>query len=182
MTPHVFVRHPPLPQMQGTCYGRLDAMPDPRVFADAAAHLAPRLPDRALACSPRLRCRALADALQAERLARGLAMPPPKVDDRLRELDFGEWEGLRWDAIPRASLDAWAADVAGFAPPGGESFDRLVGRVRAALAVLDGPHVVITHAGVIRAAHRLAGWSAADAAALAVPYLEPIGIGAPDAR
>lgn len=182
MTPHVFVRHPPLPQMRGTCYGRLDAMPEAQAFVDAAAALAAQLPDRPLACSPSLRCRRLAEALHADALARGRSPRPPRVDARLRELDFGDWEGQRWDAIPRAALEAWSADVAGFAPPGGESFDSLVDRVREALGALDGPHVVVTHAGVIRAAHRLAGWTVDAAAALAVPHLQPIALALPVRR
>ena len=160
--------------MQGTCYGRLDAMPEPHVFADAAAALAPHLPRFPIASSPSLRCRRLAEALHAHALANGHAPAPLRIDERLRELDFGDWEGLRWDDIQRASLDAWSADVAGFAPPGGESFDRLVERVREALDALDRPHVVITHAGVIRAAHRLAGWRVDEAASLAVPHLQPL--------
>lgn len=176
MTTHLFVRHPPLRCLQGICYGRLDVTPEADVFADAAATLAPGLPDWPLATSPSRRCLHLADALRMRALDAGRCPPLPVVDDRLRELDFGDWEGRRWDDIPAASLDAWNADIAGFAPPNGESFDGLVDRVADALAALGTPHVVITHAGVIRAAHRLAGWDAANAAAISVPYLQPIRV------
>ena len=50
-----------------------------------------------------------------------LLHPMPKIDDRLAEMNFGDWEGRPWDSIPRLEIDAWAADVAGYAPPGGES-------------------------------------------------------------
>jgi alpha-ribazole phosphatase len=90
--------------------------------------------------SPAQRCRVIADALGV-----------PVVDARLQELDFGEWEGLAWDDVPRAALDAWAADVGGFAPPGGESGAALIARVRAfASALPAGDHVVITHGGPLK--------------------------------
>lgn len=175
---HVFVRHPPLPAMQGICYGRLDAVPGDDAFAEAARQLACRLPDLPIASSPSTRCLRLAMQLRAQRVDGGGAIAPVHVDPRLRELDFGDWEGHRWDALPREALDAWSADVAGFAPPGGESFDGLIARVQAALADLATPHIVVTHAGVIRAAHRIAGLPHAQAAAIEVPYLQPLTIDA----
>jgi alpha-ribazole phosphatase len=90
--------------------------------------------------SPAQRCRLVADAL-------GVA----RIDLRLQELDFGEWEGLAWDDVPRKALDAWAADVSGFAPPGGESGAALIARVRAFASDLPrGDHVVITHGGPLK--------------------------------
>ena len=77
--------------------------------------------------------------------------PAPLIDERLVEMDFGRWEGLHWDAVPRAELDAWAADVAGYAPPGGESPLMLQRRALTFVAGLAVPEaVVVTHAGVIR--------------------------------
>ena len=55
-------------------------------------------------------------------------------DERLREFDFGTWEGVRWDAIPRAELDAWAADFFHARPHGGESVHMLRERVETAIA------------------------------------------------
>jgi hypothetical protein len=37
-------------------------------------------------------------------------------DARLAEMHFGDWEMLPWDAIPRAAIDAWAADMAHYRP------------------------------------------------------------------
>jgi alpha-ribazole phosphatase len=91
--------------------------------------------------SPLIRCRALAERLH----------PQPIIDDRLAEMHFGDWEGRRWDDIPRGELDAWAADVAGYAPPGGESPRELQRRALDFVASLDVPEaVIVTHAGVIR--------------------------------
>lgn len=174
---HVFVRHPPLPALQGVCYGQLDAdLPRP-VFDQAAAAVLPLLPDWPIATSPARRCRGLADALHAVRGA-STAHAPPRADARLLEMDFGDWEGLRWDAIPRDALDAWSLDVCGYRPPRGESFLVLVDRVRDALAALDRPHVIVAHAGVIRAALHLSGAERDVAAGTPVAYLAPLRIDA----
>ena len=79
-----------------------------------------------------------------------------KKDLRLQEMDFGDWEGQRWDAIGPAALDAWVADFAQHRPGGGESVQAFMGRVAAVWdETWDETHadtVWITHAGVIRAA------------------------------
>jgi len=79
-------------------------------------------------------------------------------DEDLREIDFGEWEGLRFAEIAEAypdSVDRWAKLDPEFRFPGGESlteFDARVRRVAERLAA--GPPrrvAVVTHGGVIRA-------------------------------
>lgn len=176
---HVFLRHPPLPQLRGVCYGRRDDDPPPGAHAQAAQALCashPQLLRLPLLSSPARRCRGLAEALRAH-VGDGAA----RCDPRLREMDFGAWEGQRWDALPRAALDRWAADVAGFRPPGGESFRDLVARVDDCLRTLDRPHLIVAHAGVIRAAaHLLGGLALTDAAAVEVPYLLPTTVVGPD--
>ena len=72
-------------------------------------------------------------------------------DERLQELDFGTWEGVPWDDVPRDSLDAWARDPLTFAPPDGENGRQLVERVGAfAAECLRDGDVVITHGGPLR--------------------------------
>lgn len=69
------------------------------------------------------------------------------------EINFGEWEGRGWDQIERALLDAWAADVLQFSPPGGESAAMLQARVVNCITELRATSVaLVTHAGAIRAA------------------------------
>ncbi len=104
------IRHPKPRIANGICYGRLDLLAEnSAVVADKLQlELPAGLP---LWSSPLLRCRELAECLH----------PQPMFDERLAEMNFGEWEGRPWDDIPRAQLDAWAADVAGYIPPGGES-------------------------------------------------------------
>lgn len=134
------IRHPKPVVEPGVCYGRLD-IPAENVEA-AAASLRAELPgELPLWSSPLRRCRDLAELLN----------PAPIFDERLVEMNFGAWEGRAWDAIPRPELDAWAADVAGYVPPGGESPLALQRRALDFVATLDVPEaVIVTHAGVIR--------------------------------
>lgn len=94
--------------------------------------------------SPLRRCAEIATALSAQVIH----------DDRLRELHFGDWEMRTWDDIGAAGLDAWAADLAGFRPPGGETGYEVQQRVLAWLRDISTQHtsaIVVTHAGVMRA-------------------------------
>lgn len=134
------IRHPRPLVAPGICYGALDVAAEDAaaVAAVLRGELPPGLP---LWSSPLRRCRELAEELHRQ----------PVLDARLREMDFGAWEGRLWDDIPRAELDAWAADVAGYAPPGGESPLALQRRVLAFVATLPvAEAVLVTHAGVIR--------------------------------
>ena len=77
--------------------------------------------------------------------------PQARTDARLSEINFGDWEGRAWDAIERDALDAWAADMLNFIPPGGESPGQLQQRCIDFVSTLDLPSVVlVSHAGVIR--------------------------------
>lgn len=134
------IRHPKPVIAPGVCYGRHDCAADG--VAETVLALRAVLPaGLPLWSSPLMRCRALAEQLHAR----------PVIDDRLAEMHFGAWEGRHWDDIPRAELDAWAADVAGYAPPGGESPRDLQRRALDFVASLTVPEaVIVTHAGVIR--------------------------------
>jgi probable phosphoglycerate mutase len=85
-------------------------------------------------------------ASDTARLAVGGATP----DRRLRELDFGEMEGRRWE---ECSIETQEGLIAfdGFRAPGGESVAELRNRVLAFAGDLrSGDHLLFTHAGVIR--------------------------------
>jgi probable phosphoglycerate mutase len=45
-----------------------------------------------------------------------------EVDERLIEIDYGEWEGRPFGDLEPAVVTRWRKD-AGFAPPGGESLE-----------------------------------------------------------
>lgn len=135
----------------GLCFGRSDLPLAPGWQAEADAILSGLPAATAIATSPLTRCRLLAERIAA---ARGL---PLSVDPRLAEMDFGAWENLPWDAIPRDELDAWAADFHHARPHGGESVAMLAARVAAALAEAPPQVLWVSHAGVARAAAALTG-------------------------
>lgn len=153
------VRHARPLAPAGCCYGASDLPADEAHTEQVARRLARLLPLHAqVAHSPLQRCAALAEALRA---LRPDLRPVP--DPRLREMDFGAWEGQPWDRIDRQALDAWTADFSGYRPGGGESVAMLLERVRQALAdtgvlaqATGNTSVWITHAGVMRAVLLLA--------------------------
>ncbi len=82
-----------------------------------------------------------------------IPLPPLIIDPRLRELNFGAWEGLTFSEIKEAypeHLDAWQANIYHCAPPGGESMQQLENRVSDLLE-----EILQTHPGesVIVAGH-----------------------------
>ncbi|MER5997500.1 bifunctional RNase H/acid phosphatase [Nonomuraea angiospora] len=98
--------------------------------AAAAAERLSREPYRldVIVSSPLKRARQTAEAV-ARRT--GLDV---EVDEDLRELDFGDWEGHTFTEVQRrwpAELSTWLADPE-TAPPGGESFATVARRVQAA--------------------------------------------------
>ena len=144
------VRHAAPLVAPGTCYGALDVAADVTATRAAAQGLATVLPTQAtLAHSTLQRCELLAQSLQALR-----PDLTPKPDARLREMDFGDWEGQPWDAIARSDIDAWTAEFASHRPGNGENLAEVLARVAAALEDhCNGTTqdvVWITHAGVIR--------------------------------
>ncbi len=86
-----------------------------------------------------------------------LAWGEATADARLREVNFGEYEGRAWATLDPAVRGA-IATFDGFRPARGESFDETFARVATFLSELpDGRHLVFTHGGVIRLLTRAAG-------------------------
>jgi broad specificity phosphatase PhoE len=80
---------------------------------------------------------------------------PATVDDRLLELDYGEWDGRRVADIPADTTQRWRTDAT-FAPPGGESLAALHQRVAPfAVEALDTARdrtvIVVSHVSPIKA-------------------------------
>lgn len=91
-----------------------------------------------------------------ERLRGRLGLPPTeyRVDKRLIELSFGEWEGLTWREVRGRDAKRAAERERGkwsFVPPGGESYAALRQRVLPAVTELERPTVLVSHGGVARA-------------------------------
>lgn len=176
------VRHAAPLVAPGTCYGALDLPADPAATRAAAERLAAVLPAEARVFhSPLRRCAQLALNLQA--LRADLASTP---DPRLREMDFGRWEGQSWDAIARSAIDAWTTAFASYRPGEGERLADVLARVAAALQDHRGAGrppsastpedvVWITHAGVTRSV----AWLQTGGAEGALPRSEDWPLAAP---
>lgn len=82
--------------------------------------------------------------------------PIPRAE--LRELSFGEWEGLTWSQLEERFPDQWRArmnDFVGYRAPGGESLNDLRERVLAMIRKMVERHrgdqlMVVAHGGVNR--------------------------------
>jgi alpha-ribazole phosphatase len=78
-----------------------------------------------------------------------------QADERFREIDQGEWEGLETDEIKRRWPDLWGPARHYNARPGGESPQQVRARALAALkdaveAHPEGSIVLVSHGGTIR--------------------------------
>ncbi len=114
--------------------------------------------------------------LRALETAALTGLADPEIEPRLREMDWGDWEGKTLDSLRHADPSAMSANEAAgldFRPPDGESprdvRRRLLDLVRDLAA--DGRHTVaVTHRGVMRAALSAAtGWDFTGAPPIRMP-------------
>jgi alpha-ribazole phosphatase/probable phosphoglycerate mutase len=109
-------------------------------------------PWKVIVSSPLLRCRAFAEELAGE------AGLPLSLDDRLKEVGFGRWEGKTAEELEAAQpgiVFAFKRDPVGCRPEGAEALAAFHERVAAAYDEIllrhAGNHVlIVAHAGVIR--------------------------------
>lgn len=108
----------------------------------------------AIVSSPQSRCLESAALLRAQNFGSADSI---LIDEGLRELSVGAWEGLSFDEIKRRWPDLYEARgmyPATVAPPEGESFlqagERLEQTLRRILEHTNGNVAVITHAGILR--------------------------------
>jgi broad specificity phosphatase PhoE len=89
-----------------------------------------------------------------------LAPQPYALDDRLKEITFGRWEGLTWDEVEAKDPEMAAGRIAdkwGFVPPGGESYAMVAERIRPLLKTLTGDTIIVSHGGIARVFMALIG-------------------------
>jgi glucosyl-3-phosphoglycerate phosphatase len=111
----------------------------------ALAGLVDGVPEERIVCS---------DLGRARETAELIGLRPARFDPRWREIDVGEWGGLR-----AAEVDAQGGELTNWrggprTAPDGESWDAFARRVSAAfdeLAATGGPWLVVCHGGCIRA-------------------------------
>ncbi len=150
-----FIRHTSLAISPDICYGQSD-IDVTDSFQTECNILKPKLAGYtfdAIYTSPLQRC---------VKLAVELDLDNPIHDQRLKELNFGDWELQNWSDIPREAFDTWADDYANLAPPRGETFHELQTRGVDFLQEMQqtyprGHLAVVSHGGMIRAmlAHTL---------------------------
>ncbi|MCX6131613.1 MAG: histidine phosphatase family protein [Proteobacteria bacterium] len=145
----IAIRHCRVLTGAGLCYGQTE-VPLATSYAEEKQALDQKLQKfciQSIYTSPLLRCRILAE---------DLALGPVIADNRLKELNFGDWENRLWSEIPRHESEYWTQNIYESATPHGESFKDLIARVKLMLDSLIPPalgysHLLVTHAGVIRA-------------------------------
>ena len=94
--------------------------------------------------SPSKRCTQLAT----------LFSPDYIEDKRILELNFGDWELKKWDAIPKEEITPWMQDFVHVKVPNGESYTELAERTHSFFKeITEKNHakvILICHGGVIR--------------------------------
>jgi len=144
------IRHTSVDVPAGVCYGFSDVALNPSFEAEAAivkSHLAGKTFDR-IYSSPLSRC---------TKLAGFCGYPDYTPDDRIREINFGDWELKSWMEIDKSEATAWFADWLNYPAKNGESYAMMQKRVNAFLDDLKASGAdsacVFAHSGVIRLAH-----------------------------
>ncbi len=105
----------------------------------------------AFVSSPLIRTR---ETMERARVAMGLPQQDYGLDDALKELTFGDWEGLTWPEVQARDPTSAAARAAAkwdFTPPNGESYATLALRLTPWLASVEHDLFVASHGGVARA-------------------------------
>jgi alpha-ribazole phosphatase len=142
------IRHTQTANAEGLCYGQSD-IGLAISFPEEVEALHDKLPildqDCRVFSSPLTRCVQLAQTFSESVI----------TDARLQELNFGDWEGQRFDDIDQVALQHWSDNFATATPPNGESFAELYQRTgefwQELLAHPSDQVIIVTHAGVIRA-------------------------------
>lgn len=163
MTRLVLVRHGKALDVAGRCIGRTDvplsaegARAIRGLVENGIQSLDLRLDGRTRLISSDLRRAVESANILAAAMGRCV-----EHDIRLREIDFGEWDGRSWSEIERADperLRCWLERWAEVAAPGGEGVGDLLRRAAGWIGDIVTPReldeviVVVSHAGWIRAA------------------------------
>lgn len=95
--------------------------------------------------SPLKRCKLLAGKISNK----------VNIDNRLIEMNFGDWELRPWNEITGSDVENWMNNFVVTRCPGGESYIDLYKRVKSFLSEIcnfgEEEAIIVTHAGVIRA-------------------------------
>lgn len=140
------IRHTTPKVQKGICYGQTDLEIENLKFQEELEFIQSKLPSDidAFYSSPLKRCKTLGDHFS----------PKINLDDRLMEMNFGEWENRNWSQIPIRELQPWMDDFVNVPTKNGENFIDLHQRncdfIDELLELNFSKTAIFTHAGNIR--------------------------------
>ncbi|QXU49218.1 histidine phosphatase family protein [Chryseobacterium sp. D764] len=138
------IRHTAVENPENLCYGFAE-MPLRKEYPEDFKTLEIDDDYDMIISSPSQRCCLLADYFKFDY----------RTDERLREMNFGNWELKKWTDIPEEEINPWYKDFVNIKASGGENLLEMQTRVlnfwNALIQKKDIHKVLIaTHAGVIR--------------------------------
>jgi probable phosphoglycerate mutase len=146
-------------------HGIIEGADERRLIGQTDFPLLEKGRDQARACEQALRqvdfseiwCSDLKRTVETAAIVSHNRSVPAARAPALREIALGQWDGLRINIIHEQYPEMWAErgrDIAGFRPPGGESFHDVQHRVLSFIDPLvsraSGNVLLVSHAGVIR--------------------------------
>ncbi|WP_299222342.1 alpha-ribazole phosphatase [uncultured Aquimarina sp.] len=141
------VRHTTPNIEKGICYGQSD-LGITNTFESEVVEIHNQIPIQKVSkiyCSPLQRCKILAETFDI----------PTTFDNRLKELDFGDWELKAWNDISPSALNPWMEDFVNVQVPNGESYvmlqERMVAFYNSLNHSAEESIIIVAHAGPIRA-------------------------------
>lgn len=149
----IAIRHTPVVVPNNICYGRLELNlkdsfeDDAKVVLENIKKYIQKNQSYSLYSSPSKRCIQLAFYLL------NYFHLSLKVDERIWEFSYGDWEGLSWDTIDPKELEIWSNDFMNYSPPKGENFRSFTYRIDSFIQEIyqkEEVPILITHSGVIR--------------------------------
>ena len=139
---------------RGRCYGKLEVPLSERGRAqiELAARLLHSLRPEVIVSSPRMR------AVESAQIVASVCKLPVETEPDFAELDFGDFEGLRYQDIERDQPEfyaRWMASPTAVTFPNGESYAAMTERVTAAYgrrvqSAVSKKLVLVAHGGVNR--------------------------------
>ena len=143
------IRHTSVNVPKGICYGKSDVGLNhtaeeeiTTTIARLSAHC--DVKKAVIWSSPANRCVALAKVIRTDF----------HLEERLWEMNFGDWEMQAWNEIKREHSDPWMADFVNINTPNGESFKELSARANEFLdEIITQNHeqiILVNHSATIR--------------------------------
>ena len=93
------------------------------------------------------------ETMEIARANMGLEPRPFRTDDRLKEQNFGHWEGLTWGELPTLDPEGFKArqiDTWNWLPRGGENYEMVRARIMPWLDEIERDTVVVSHGNISR--------------------------------